>query len=636
MDSLSIYDVLARFWGYDTFRLKQEQIIESVMAGRDTLALLPTGGGKSLCYQVPALCKEGVCLVFSPLISLMNDQVQSLKKRGIVAELIHSGLSSREIDIVFDNAQYGKTKFLYLSPERLISEKAFNRLIRLKVNLLAVDEAHCISQWGYDFRPAYLDIAKIREWFPGVPCLALTATATQDVTADIQEKLLFKHPNLIASSFYRSNLSYVVIHEENKLERIASILSKSPSSSIVYSRNRKSTKLCAEYLNKHGIQSTHYHAGLSQDERIDHENLWKSDQVPVICATNAFGMGIDKPDVRYVIHLDLPNSMEAYFQEAGRAGRDGQRSYAIAFIGSMDKTQMIHRFETGFPTLDYIKNFYKTLAIHFQIAEGSYSDRSYNFEIVSFCEQYKFDIIPSLEALKVLEHSGHIMLNDSVFQPSTVQILVDKEELYRYQVKHAEEDAILKVIMRTYEGVFFAPVRISEFKLAKSLEIHMDDLVYFLQSLHQAGIIQYNQKSEDAKIVFRGERIKSKNLEVDQKWYDFRKSRSLNQIEQVWKYIDETECRSMMMQKYFGESQATPCGICDLCIQRKKEQKDLVAKVKVKLDYVKQSTNAIPIKQFVDSFSYLDKEKVLSILKEMENEKLISTQKDILSVNSLS
>lgn len=630
MDYRSPYDVLREYWGYDTFRMRQEHVVKSVLDGHDTLALLPTGGGKSICYQVPALCKPGICLVFSPLISLMNDQVQHLKRRGIQAELLHSGLTSREIDRILDNCSFGQVKLLYLSPERLSSERALARIIRMNVNLIAVDEAHCISQWGYDFRPAYLEIAQIRQWMPSVPVLALTATATEEVAIDIQEKLLFTNQEVFKASFARSNLSYSVLHEEDKMNKLLNILQKSPGSSIVYLRNRKSAKVCSEFLSQHDIQASYYHAGLSQDERIERESRWKSNKVRVICATNAFGMGIDKPDVRNVVHLDLPNSMEAYFQEAGRAGRDGLKAYAVALIGPADKNLMFSRFEANFPDLEYIRNLYKTLSIHFQLAAGSIVDQAFNFDLISFCESYRLEILPTLEALKVLEHAGYIVMNDSIYQPSELQVLADKDTLYRYQVKHAEEDVLLKTILRSYEGVFFNPVKISEYKLSQLLELNEDDIIFFLQGLHQAGIISYQQKTDQSKIFFRGERLKSTDLTIDQKWYDFRKNRALMQMQHIWRYVETAECRSIYMQQYFGEKDAEPCGICDLCLRRKKESELIIGKYKTRiLELIER--NPIELRDLVNAFSMIHKTQIIEILRHLESEKIISISHEMIT-----
>lgn len=631
MEQLSPYDVLRKYWGYETFRLRQEAVVKSILEKHDTLALLPTGGGKSICYQVPALCWPGLCLVFSPLISLMNDQVQNLKSRNIEAELIHSGLTAQEIERILDNCTYGHVKLLYLSPERVMSAKTFSRLIRMPVSFVAVDEAHCISQWGYDFRPAYLEIARLREWLPDIPFLALTATATPKVVEDIQEKLLFRKKNVIKSGFARSNLSYSILTSEDKMAKVLLILQKTTGSSIVYVRNRKSAKMCAEFLKENNIPAIHYHAGLSQDERLENESQWRKNKMRVICATNAFGMGIDKPDVRTVIHYDLPNSLEAYFQEAGRAGRDGLKAFAIALTGVNDKLNMFSAFEQNFPPLDYIRNLYKLLCVNYQIATGSIVDQAFDFDLVGFCEKYKLEILPTLEALKVLEHSGQIILNDSLYQPSLLQVMADKETLYRHQVKHLEEDNLIKAILRSYEGVFFSPVKISEYKLAHLLEVHEDDLIHYLNSLKAAGIIYYHQRNDHPKIFFKGERKKSADLELDQKWYHFRKERAKKQLNDIWNYIENENCRSVFMQEYFGEEEVSECGICDLCIKRKKRQKLLTEKYKKHILEILSNTAPITIHEMVEKFTLIDKDETLRILSLLENEKLIQIIHDTIS-----
>ncbi|MEP7266130.1 MAG: RecQ family ATP-dependent DNA helicase [Saprospiraceae bacterium] len=632
MDPLSPYDVLRQYWGYETFRLKQEAVVISILQKKDTLALLPTGGGKSICYQVPALCWEGICLVFSPLISLMNDQVMHLKEKGIEAELIHSGLSSHDIDRILDNCQYGNIKLLYLSPERILSAKSVSRLIRLKISFIAVDEAHCISQWGYDFRPAYLEIARIREWLPDVPFLALTATATPLVTDDIQEKLQFKTKHVIKSGFARVNLSYSVLFTEDKFQKALMILQKTKGSAIVYVRNRKTAKLSSEYFKQHQIQSIHYHAGLSQDERITNENLWKKNKVRVICATNAFGMGIDKPDVRTVIHLDIPTSMEAYFQEAGRAGRDGLKAFAVALAGVNDKELMYTRFEANFPSLEFIRNIYKALSINYQIAVGSIIDQSFNFDLIGFCEKYKYEILPTLESLKVLEYSGLIVLNDSLYQPSLLQVLADKEALYRHQVKYAEEDLLIKAILRSYEGIFFSPVKISEYKLGKQLEMHEDDVAYYLKNLHDSGIVFYQARNEHPKIFFKGERQKSSLVEIDKKWYDFRKNRAYQQLQDIWNYIETHGCRSQFMQEFFGEENVEHCGICDLCIKRKKAARMLEDNYKKQLLEIISRHEPFTINELVEKFSLIEKPGILKLLESLEVEKLVKVDHEIIQL----
>jgi len=560
----------------------------------------------------------------------MNDQVQQLKQKKIPAELIHSGLTHKEIDRILDNCFYGGTKLLYLSPERLFSPNAWARLIRMNINLIAVDEAHCISQWGYDFRPSYLEIARIRAWMPDTPVLALTATATPEVTKDIQEKLLFKEVNIIKSGFARNNLAYIVLKEEDKWARMASILQKMPGCGIVYVRNRKTAKLAQEYLNQNQIKATFYHAGLSQDERVERENSWKNNEVQVICATNAFGMGIDKPDVRTVIHLDTPESMEAYFQEAGRAGRDGLKAYAVLLVGPGDKKTMMDRFEANFPSLEFIKQVYRTLAVHYQMAAGSVAEESFPFDLITFCELYKFSILPAIEALKVLEHSGLIILLDGVYQPSLLQVIADKETLYRYQVKHAEEDALLKAILRSYEGVFYQPVRISEYRIAKLMEIHEDDVAALFHSLDRSGIIRYQPKSDQSRIYFKGERLIKTAIQIDQSWYSFRKNRAKLQLDKIWSYAESDQCRSLIMQEYFGDTEGEDCRICDNCLKKYKinDEQDLEYKDQI-ISMIKKRTK-MPLQELVTSLSVLRKDKVIELLEILEGENLIHMDQEMV------
>ncbi|MCB0586106.1 MAG: ATP-dependent DNA helicase RecQ, partial [Phaeodactylibacter sp.] len=413
-------EILKKYWGYDGFRPLQEDIIRSVLEGKDTLALMPTGGGKSICYQVPALCREGICIVVSPLIALMKDQVENLKQRNIPAEAIYSGMHYRDIDRILDNCVYGNIKLLYLSPERLTTELARVRIQKMKASLLAVDEAHCVSQWGYDFRPPYLQIAEMREVLPGVPILALTATATPEVARDIQEKLAFRQENLLQKSFERPNLSYSVLHEEDKLKKLAEILHRVPGSGIVYVRSRRRTKEIARYLQRQKIRADFYHAGLDTEERSRKQEEWMNNKSRVVVSTNAFGMGIDKPDVRVVVHMELPDSLEAYFQEAGRAGRDGRKSYAVLLYNDSDRQNLERRFEQSFPGLKEVQRVYRALGSYFQLATGSGEGQSFDFEIVEFARNFQIKIVQAYSCLKILEQAGWIVLTDAVFVPSSL------------------------------------------------------------------------------------------------------------------------------------------------------------------------------------------------------------------------
>lgn len=560
--------VLKRFWGYPSFRPLQEEIIQSVLDGKDTLALLPTGGGKSICFQVPALCLPGICLVVSPLIALMKDQVYNLKKRGIVAEAIYSGMHYKEIDRILDNCIYGKIKFLYLSPERLTTDLARERIKKMTVNLLAIDEAHCVSQWGYDFRPPYLKIAEIRDLIPKTPFIALTATATKKVVVDIQEKLDFKDPQVFQKSFARDNLAYVVLQEEGKLEKLLDILMKVKGSGVVYVRNRKKTKEIALYLQKKGIAADYYHAGLQSELRSKKQDAWLNDTIRIMVSTNAFGMGIDKPDVRVVVHLSLPDSLEAYFQEAGRGGRDGKKAYAVLLYNDLDRLELEQQAERAFPEISQIKRVYQALGSYFQLAIGSGQHESFDFDIVDFTRAYGLDIIETFNALKLLMQEGWLVLTEAVFTPSTLTITASKEKFYEYKLRHRGFEKIITLILRTYHGAFNNYVRINEKQLAQFLKISPPRLRRALTILQQDGIIDFRPYKDTPQVIFTQARTPLKNLTIDQKRYQFRKERQEKRIQAAIHYATATICRSQLLLKYFGEINAPACGKCDICTKR--------------------------------------------------------------------
>lgn len=461
---MDILGILRKYWGYGAFRPLQENIIQSVLAGRDTLALMPTGGGKSICFQVPALAQDGICIVVTPLIALMKDQVENLKERGITAVAIYSGMRKREVDIALDNCIYGPVKFLYLSPERLTSEMVRERIRHMRVNLFAIDEAHCISQWGYDFRPPYLQLSDLRELHPDVPYLALTATATPDVVTDIQEKLGFRNGVVLKKSFYRENLAYMVLHEEDKQRRMLRIIRKLGGSGIVYVRNRRETQETARFLVNEGISADFYHAGLPSEERTAKQDNWKAGHTRVIVATNAFGMGIDKADVRFVIHLEPPDSLEAYYQEAGRAGRDGKKAHAVLLYQDADLTQLKKNFQDSFPSVASIRKVYQYLGNYFQLAYGAGENLTLDFDIGEFCQRYQLETIPVLNALKFLERDGWVLLTESVYLPSRIKFEVPPDELYKFQVENQQLDGFIKMILRAYGGAFdhYIPIREQE------------------------------------------------------------------------------------------------------------------------------------------------------------------------------
>lgn len=562
------HEILKQYWGFDEFRPLQEDIIQSALDGNDTLALLPTGGGKSICFQVPALCKEGVCIVVSPLIALMKDQVANLKKREIMAEAIFSGMANREIDRILDNAAYGGIKFLYLSPERLTTELVRERIKKMNVCLLAVDEAHCISQWGYDFRPPYLQISEVRELIPAVPVLALTATATPEVVLDIQEKLLFKRKNVFQKSFSRPNLAYVVLAEENKNARLLNILQKVKGAGVVYARNRKMTKDVARFLVENKISADFYHAGLAPDERSKKQENWIDGKTAIMASTNAFGMGIDKPDVRTVVHLDLPDSLEAYFQEAGRAGRDGKKAYAVLLYSEEDKRNLERNFLISFPSIQEIRQTYRALGSYFQLAVGGGAFQSFDFDIAVFCKNFQLDVMKTYSCIKILEQEGWILLSESVWMPSSFMVLVTREQLYDFQLKNPMLDPVIKALLRLTEGAFLHFATFQEAAVARVLKTTPDKILPAIQHLHKEGIIEYRPMKDKPQLTFIQERVDADNLTIDQQAYDLRKERHKKRIEKAIAYATTQRCRSQQLLEYFGQ-EAPACGMCDVCLNQK-------------------------------------------------------------------
>lgn len=544
------------------------------MQGKDTLALLPTGGGKSICFQVPALAMDGMCLVISPLIALMSDQVHHLRKRGIPAVAIHSGINYRDTDTLLDNCVYGSYKFLYLSPERLSNEMFRARLQKMKINLLAIDEAHCISQWGYDFRPPYLKIAEIRPMIPGAPVVALTATATPRVVDDIQEKLLFREKNVFRKSFIRNNLSYVVRKSEDKVNAMRHILQRVPGSAVVYVRNRKKTKEAAQYLQQHGIKADYYHAGLDPMERSRKQSDWIQNKTRVICCTNAFGMGIDKPDVRTVIHLDPPDSLEAYFQEAGRAGRDEKKSYAVMLYDKSDITQLEKNSLTGYPDVNAVRDIYDKICMYLRIPlYGGPEEGPIPFDIADFCHRYALPGPLVLKALQILAHQGWLLLSEDFFLSSTLRITTDRETLFRYQQMHKADEPLIKMILRTAEGVFEHDVNIDEMSYAHYLGCSYDEVVQRLHTLHKRDILHYIPLKETPAVLFLSGRVAKEHLRLDRQWLDERLQTHREKLNAVLNYLNTTGiCRSRMLVSYFGEMDAVNCGVCDVCLTSRNSQ----------------------------------------------------------------
>ncbi|MBC8052667.1 MAG: RecQ family ATP-dependent DNA helicase [Sphingobacteriaceae bacterium] len=568
---MTIYQALKKYWNFDSFRSLQEEIIQSVLEGKDTLALLPTGGGKSICFQVPAMVKPGISIVVSPLIALMKDQVENLKERGIEAVSIVSGMGKREVDILLDNCVYGQIKFLYLSPERLMSDLVRERIKYMKVNLFAIDEAHCISQWGYDFRPPYLQLNALRELHPEVPILALTATATENVIVDIQEKLGFKKINVFRKSFERKNLSYVVANEENKYRKLFAVAKKVQGTGIVYVRNRRGTQEVARMLAREGISSDFYHAGLSTPERSEKQEAWKKGVTRIIVATNAFGMGIDKAEVRFVVHLDLPESLEAYYQEAGRAGRDEKKAFAVLLYNESDKLALNKKFDLSFPPIEVIKQIYHSLGNYFQLAYGAGEGLTLEFDIGNFCSRFKLDAITTLNALKYLEHAGYLALSESVYLPSRVKVNVGAEDLYRFQIEYAQYDSFIKILLRSYGGLFEQYSQIREYDLARRTGIRSQEVIKTLEKLEELELLSYLKQTDKPQIQYLKSRVDSANLFIDREYIARRKAIMKKQVEAVINYAQAYSCRSKMLLEYFDEPHADECGVCDVCIEEKRK-----------------------------------------------------------------
>ncbi|MBI5856433.1 MAG: RecQ family ATP-dependent DNA helicase [Sphingobacteriales bacterium] len=567
---LTTHHILKQYWGFDSFRPLQEDIIKNVLDGKDTLALMPTGGGKSLCYQVPAMMNPGLCLVISPLIALMKDQVENLRRKNITAFAIYSGMSRKEVINTFKVATESNCKFLYVSPERLETSLFKEYLPGLSINLVAVDEAHCISQWGYDFRPPYLRIAALREELPDVPVLALTASATADVQNDIIEKLKFSDYRIFRQSFERPNLSYSTFHVDSKINKIIEILRRVPGSSIIYCRSRKRTKEISELLQLQHISSDYYHAGLPQDERNRKQEEWIHTKTRVIVCTNAFGMGIDKPDVRTVIHADPPDCLEHYYQEAGRAGRDGKISYAVLLYDERDLYELDEMSSLRFPSQDSIRNVYQAAANYLQIPVDTGGGEYYDFDISDFLKKFKLVSHTALYSLKTLEQEGWLSFNEQVFLPSTVVFTVNKELLYDFEKMNPQLEPYIKTLLRAYEGIFDQVTPVSEKVMAGLIKKDIGEIKNSLIQLHQHGIIEYRPQKDTPQLLLLRNRIKAEDLTIDMVAQQKRKKQFEQRMKQMSGYIKEdAACRSRIIGCYFGDENIKACGICDNCLKQK-------------------------------------------------------------------
>ena len=567
---MTYHDILKKHWGYDNFRGIQEEIIESIGNGHDTLGLMPTGGGKSITFQVPALAQEGLCLVITPLIALMKDQVRNLRERSIKAQAIYSGMTREEILVALENCIFGDYKFLYISPERLATEIFLTKLKHMKVSMITVDESHCISQWGYDFRPAYLKIADIRAMLPHVPVLALTATATPEVVNDIQHKLNFREgSNTFRMSFERKNLAYIVRRTDNKQEELIHILKKVSGSAIVYTRNRKRTREVCEFLIQQNITSTFYHAGLNNEVKDQRQKSWLTGESRVMVATNAFGMGIDKPDVRLVIHIDLPDSPEAYFQEAGRAGRDGQKAYAVLLYAKEDKTNLSRRIPDTFPDKEYIRTIYEHINYHFQMAMGDGLGCTFAFNIDEFCRNFKHFPVQTDSALKILTRAGYLEYTDEQDNGSRLIFTLRRDELYRLQEFDSDTEKLIRTILRSYTGLFTDYAFINEETLALRTGLTPQQVYDILVMLTRRRILHYIPHKKTPYIIYTCERQETERIHLSREVYDERKESYTTRIKAMTEYATtENKCRSRMLLRYFGEKNEHNCGQCDVCLQK--------------------------------------------------------------------
>ena len=574
--------ILQKYWGYPDFRGIQRNIIESIASGRDTLGLMPTGGGKSITFQVPALAQEGVCIVITPLIALMKDQVQHLREHGILADAIYADKSRSEILQTLDNAIFGGVKILYVSPERLASDMFQTKLRHIHVSFITVDEAHCISQWGYDFRPSYLQIASIREMKPGIPILALTATATPEVVDDIQERLHFKEKNVFKMSFERKNLAYVVREAEDKQGEMIHILQSVGGSAIVYARSRKRTKEMAQLLSQQGITATFYHAGLDPDVKDQRQKAWQKDEVRVMCATNAFGMGIDKPDVRVVIHIDCPDSLEAYFQEAGRAGRDGQKSYAVLLYNKHDELKLCKRVDDTFPSKELIQDIYEHLAYFYQIGVGSGQGKTFEFDIEKFCVTYKYFPTKVDAALRILERSGYLHYEDNPDGKARVMFLLGRNDLYQLDQLAPSQDAVVTALLRSYGSLFVDLTYIDETMIARQAELTIQQVYFALKSLAARHIIQFIPRRKIPFISYTRDRVDGDKVVIPKEVWESRREQYEKRIKSMIRYAKNDEvCRSRQLLAYFGEENDRDCKQCDVCLadQTEEREKELRRKV---------------------------------------------------------
>ncbi|PLW93085.1 MAG: RecQ family ATP-dependent DNA helicase [Marinilabiliales bacterium] len=631
-----INSILREYWGYKSFRPLQEDIIMSVLSGHDTLALLPTGGGKSITFQVPALAKEGICIVVTPLIALMKDQVENLKKRQIKAYAIHSGLNKHEIDIALNNCVYDDVKFLYVSPERLATDIFRLRVQKMNVNLLAIDEAHCISQWGYDFRPPYLQIAEIRKLIPNVPVIAVTATATEKVAQDISAKLEFKNDNKFQQSFYRENLIYNAILEENKEERLKHLLDEFEGTAVVYVRSRRRTREVAQYLSGQGIKASFYHAGLDPAERDKRQKLWLSNKNRVMVATNAFGMGIDKPDVRLVVHLDIPDSTEAYFQEAGRGGRDGKISHAWLLWNSANIEDSRKMLDVSYPPVELIKKVYSALGNYFKLVVGSGEMSTHEFELAAFCQFYSLPVLETHHALRILEKEGYISVSEAILNPSRIKFLMSKSDLYRFQIENPKLDPFVQLLIRSYSGIFTDFIKIDEFTLARRMKADKEIVIKGLKALERMDVLSYSPSGNVPRITFLSPRLDEKDIILSEEHYFQRKEMAVERLEAMLNYVQSTsKCRSQLLLEYFGEKKSRRCGKCDVCEKRTEiDLSEYHFNSVIKIIKPLLQKEKMDIRELMTHISNMDSERAMKAIRWLlDNGKIISNKDNKLEWN---
>lgn len=620
-------EILQKYWGYSTFRPLQEEIIESAVYGHDTLAILSTGAGKSICFQVPGLVREGVCLVVSPLIALMEDQVNNLRKKGIKAEFIVSGMTTREIDIILDNVRFGNVKFLYTSPERIKSKLFIERFKLMNVGLIAVDEAHCISQWGFDFRPSYMMISELRTYQPQVPIIALTATATKQVKTDISEKLHLKNFNYFEGDFARANLSYEVQQSTHKEKDIVEFIFKHPNlSGIVYCQTRKSTKNIAKLLLSQGVTASFYHGGLSKIERTQKQNDWIENKTSVMVATNAFGMGIDKPDVRFVVHNEFPDSLEAYYQEAGRAGRDGSFARSLAFVEEDDVEEIRKMVEARFPPLEQIKLVYRALCSHLGIAIGSGKEETYSFDIKMFLQKYSFDLIETYNSLKILELNETLIFSENALHSTRIKYAVSNITLYNFQLQHETIDPLITLISRSYTGIFDQFVEIDEKQLLKRLSISQQELKRQFIFLEKNGILEVSWRSDIPQVTFLQERLPDNYLTISSEVLFKRKEVALEKMDAVENYLTVELCRSVQLLNYFGQ-EGDLCGKCDVCLKNgvSGQNENVLAK-KIQLKLQEKALTFDELQEMLPNYEKKNIQKVINKLLDA-NRVVLSSEK---------